>query len=410
MTQSHIHKHRDFKRTLNGKTVLSTSLSDVLFYTAYTIWLVLMIANTSLFSRYLGGVYAGIRMFCLLLLFLKETVDMRATRTSLKGFIVAVAMIGCCLIAADTALVDGIVFIVCGRNKDSRTLIKLSVRVTLSVLVIVILSSLIGVVQNYSGWHGTRRRYFLGFRYALYPASFLFFSTCAIVYIKSNYLTFAKTFVIIACNTVIFYLTLSRTSFVLSLLVSLLAFALAASRRRHPKRAASRLNPHTAILCSSVFFIAALVSFTLVMLYTSSNQLMVALDHSDLLGGRLVISNNAISSNGIGLLGREMHFSGAALGADGLMPTHDTYDYVDNFYIKIALNYGLLFLVLFLALHTKLLWDACMQGDYYLIIVLIAIALHCMMDNAAVHLYYNPFLFLVGSLMKPRKSPTKALT
>ena len=173
MTQSRIHTHRDLKRTLNGRTVLSTSLSDILFYTAYTIWLVLMIANTSLFSRYLGGVYAGIRMFCLLLLFLKETVDMRATRTSLKGFIVAVAMIGCCLIAADTALVDGIVFIVCGRNKDSRTLIKLSVRVTLSVLVIVILSSLIGVVQNYSGWHGTRRRYFLGFAMLCTPpASF----------------------------------------------------------------------------------------------------------------------------------------------------------------------------------------------------------------------------------------------
>lgn len=419
MTVPQGHNHRVAKHSRLKTTVESANLSDVLFYTAYTVWLVLMITNTSLFSRYLSGVYAGIRMLCLLMLFLKELVDMRTTNTSLQGFAVAVTMVACSLIAADTALVDGIAFIVCGRNKNFTRFAKLSVRITICVVAVVILSSLMGVIKNYYGWSGGRMRYFLGFRYALYPASYLFFTTCAIVYIKGNRLTLPQTIAIIACDVVIFHFTQSRMSFLLSLLVSLLAFVYASRQRRYPEQTVHQMSPRMTMLCSSIFFIAALASFTLVFLYTPSNQLMIALDHSNFLGGRLAISHEAISVHKIGLLGREMHFSGAALGVDGVMLTHEHYDYIDNFYIKIALNYGLVFLLLFLMLQTKLLRNACQEGNHILVVVLIAIALHCILDNAALHLYYNPFLFLMGGLMtakettgrhmrKYRKRPSKA--
>lgn len=389
-----------------GSVLQATSLSDALFYSAYVVWLALMILNTSLFSKYLAnGIYAGVRIACLLMLVLKEIVDLRLTQTTMRGFFVAATMAVCGLIAMDTALVDGIVFIACGRNKDFRTIARVSAKTGIATVLAVILSSLMGVITNYAGWSGGRQRSYLGFRYALYPASYAFFITCLVVYLRKARITLRGVAALAACNVVIYVTTTSRVSFILSLLVSIGSFILA-RRDAVPDGRQKAVSTRAAVACSSSYALAAALSIALALLYSGTNPIMQALDNANALGGRLSISHSAISIYGLHPLGREMHFSGAALGADGAQPIHDTYDYIDNFFVKVAINYGLIFLVLFLVCQARVLWNAYMRRDYYLVLILIAIAIHCLMDNAAINLYYNPFLFLIGGLFAPHVKST----
>lgn len=387
-------------------------LPSKLFLIAYCIWLPLMILNTSAYAKYLGGgIYSVGRMACISLLILSILLDFKTTMRSIAGFAVAILLGISALRSADTVLIDGILLILCGRKEDFRSVAKLSLAITSGLLFFIILSSLVGIIPNYSGWSGGRQRYYIGFRYALYPSNYMFMISCVTTCLLNTRLRIKHVLGLFVANYVIFYYTTSRLSFYLSCIVILSSYILALVENRFFKKGIPR-NPIVGILLASSYSIMLIISFAAAFNYSPSNQIFQYLDGVNVFGGRIGISSNAVQTYGFNLFGREMHFYGAALSPNGAPVVHNaaSYNYIDNLFIKTTINYGVVFMALFLLIFTAITWRAYWEDHSFIVLALVMIALHCCVDNAMLHLYYNTFLLLAGKLMlKPDYSSSPFL-
>ena len=65
-------------------------------------------------------------------------------------------------------------------------------------------------------------------------------------------------------------------------------------------------------------------------------------------------------------------------------------------FIKLPIEYGWLFTIVTIVLISYIALLAIRSKDYSLAIVLTAIAAHCLIDDLAIQLQFNSFLFLAG--------------
>ena len=114
------------------------------------------------------------------------------------------------------------------------------------------------------------------------------------------------------------------------------------------------------------------------------------------LGNRLYWGQLALDSYGTGLFGQTIEFVGSGLTAEGRLADVGSYNYVDMLFIKLPIEYGWLFTIVVIVLMSYVTLTSVRSKDYSLAIVLVAIAAHCLIDDLAIQLQFNSFLFLAG--------------
>ena len=140
------------------------------------------------------------------------------------------------------------------------------------------------------------------------------------------------------------------------------------------------------------------ISLFIVSRYVAGDQW--AIDLSVKLPGRIEFAWQAINNYGISLLGTNLKADmvGAGLNIYGVVNT-GTYFYVDNLYIRMLVEEGVLVLAAYLIAMSMVCRNVWLNGDVMLGIVLLCMALHGLMDNLLMNLYYNPFLLLINTLL-----------
>lgn len=290
-------------------------------------------------------------------------------------------------------MLDVLVFIYCSRNVPFSILAWISLFVMCVTTIAVFLGAWLGLIDNYVSLTATRARSYLGFRYALYPSQFVFMITCLAVYICRNRVPFVVLLILIAANYLVYAATDSRLSFYLSVALLGASCVLRFTRKRI-------IGTHfCGIAVSSIFLISAAVSIGLAVVYDPVNPLLSYLDQDSLLGGRLRLSNSALLSYGVPLFGQRVDLIGNGLSFSGTYERLGTYNYIDALFVQTLVRYGLLSTVVFLGLLTAVSWRAWKAQNWGLVIVLVFIALHCVIDDLSLYLYFNPFLFLIGKLI-----------
>ena len=101
-----------------------------------------------------------------------------------------------------------------------------------------------------------------------------------------------------------------------------------------------------------------------------------------------------------------MAWQGNGLSIDGSVVKNNNYLYVDNFYINILQQHGMIFSILLLLLLTLVTIRAKRSGDNFLTFILIIFSFHGLIDNLMLTLYYNIFLLAITPyvFMKNNKS------
>lgn len=82
-------------------------------------------------------------------------------------------------------------------------------------------------------------------------------------------------------------------------------------------------------------------------------------------------------------------------GAGGLTSVKDFYYVIDNSYIRLLVIYGVLFLLLFLVIHTWLMKDSILKKNYPLMIVLLCLAVASVSEMHLAELSHNVFVILI---------------
>lgn len=378
--------------------IRKNSFSEVIFFSAYFIYLFFALLRTSFYCRYFEGtIYTAIKLFCIYLLILNEVIKSKLTLKSLRGLFVCGAMY--VVIAYNTSFFSDVVmllaFVYCGRNISFEKIAKITIYTSSSILIFVILSSYAGIINNYIENTEMRRREYLGFRYSLYPAAIIFNITALVLYINRGKIKLRQVLLLLISNFFVFYKTNSRLSFYMAVLMIIIMPLF----QKFPKILENSKIFHIGMGLS--FIIAAVCSVVLTVIYNPNIEWMKKLNA--IFNDRLKFGNRSLMMYGVSILGkRNMEWIGNGLDSAGNKST-ETYLWVDNFYISIIQRFGILVSIVIILLLTFTLFKCWKVKNYYLMLILTLIAGHCMIDDLFLYLNYNTFWFVIGSTLMTDK-------
>ncbi|WP_304129087.1 hypothetical protein [Gemella sanguinis] len=368
------------------------SLKNMLFYIPYVAYLLYSLLNTSFYAKYINSYGKILFAFCVLLLILKEFLGARFTSRDGVLALVLIVITGYFYMYFGLAQTLLPIFIYSARNMEVNKILRISYVVSLVMLVFIILSSYLGIIQNYIYYSALRERQYLGFRYALYPSSILCNIIFLKIYLEKENISWLSLICLLVGNYILFQYTDSRLTFMLG--TALIIFS--AIMKKSQKFREIVLNRT---------FIWSFLVLALLSIYATLNYDYLSDWQSDLneaLGGRLSLGNSTLKFYGYGLFGKSLSLSGNGLDENGLLNT-STYDYVDNLYVLLLLRAGIIFLFIFLVAMTIIMKKIYIQKDSYLYIIFILLAFHGIIDDLIMLPQYNSFWFVVAALFMGRR-------
>lgn len=367
---------------------------DLLFYLSYGIILVFSILSTSFYYQYFQGtLYKLVIVFCCVLLVCNE-LQKKINLKVLFGLLLCLMLFGVMALmsAGSNQYVAAMVilYIYCSRNMEFKKIARFTLYFDSVLLLFIIGSAYVGIIDNYVLVSQNRVREFLGFRYALYPSTFMFNISALYIYLKKEKIRWVDYIILILLNLWLFIKTNSRVTFLLSCCLILAAVLL----KHKPNFFEKKRLLRGLLVLSHV--ICAAVSVSLTMMYKSSSHWMKALNSA--LGNRLYLGHASIVKNGIPLFGQRIEWTGNGLDAYGKKST-DTYDWVDCFYIQVIQKYGILFFVILLVILTAAMVVFIKRKEWYLAVILTVVALHCIVDDLSIYFFYNTFWIPIGTAL-----------
>ena len=368
------------------------SLKNMLFYIPYVAYLLYSLLNTSFYAKYINSYGKILFAFCVLLLILKEFLGARFTSRDGLLALVLIVITGYFYMYFGLTQTLLPIFIYSARNMEVNKILRISYIISLVMLVFIILSSYLGIIQNYIYYSALRERQYLGFRYALYPSSILCNIIFLKVYLEKENISWLSLISLLVGNYILFQYTDSRLTFILG--VALIVFSAIMKKSQKFRE----------ILLNRTFIWSFLV-LALLSIYATINYDYLSDWQSDLneaLGGRLSLGNSTLKFYGYGLFGKSLSLSGNGLDENGMLNT-STYDYVDNLYVLLLLRAGIIFLFIFLVAMTIIMKKIYIQKDSYLYIIFILLAFHGIIDDLIMLPQYNSFWFVVAALFMGRR-------
>lgn len=284
------------------------------------------------------------------------------------------------------------------RNIPAKRLVQCTLSIQVTVLFITILCSRTGIVQDYIIQEHFRVRHYLGFRWVTLAPGFFFFILLEYLFLQEKKRSLCQYTFLMIINFWFFKMTGTRLSFAASLFFG--AFSLlvldgvhSIQWRRHGWK----------IFFLSLPWVCAGLSIWCHVAYDPSKPIWAKIN--TLLSNRLILGSNAIKQYGFLMWGQKIKWISPSI--ESISHKIEGYNYVDCSYLQIALQYGIIVLLLLLAGCSCLMARAFREKQYYLCWILTATLIYCMVEPKLLHSCYNPFILLPFSSLSSRRMPSR---
>ncbi len=313
---------------------------ELLFLTAYTLWLISAVLSITLWQRYdaVDLLCEYFRKTAYLLLVGKFLLKRRYTGRDVAGVLVVIFV---CAVTAHSdhnkQLLPVVLFTYSAAGIRFEKILKVTFGVQAAIMILTVAGSQLGLIRDLMWYEGTRARHSLGYDYCGYPAHLFLFMTLMWVCIRKK-AHLVDSIILLAINYVIYLATDSRTDFYLSVLG--LAGFFVWERTPRLKLADSVRG----FLSRFGFHIACVLSIAVHWIYNPQSLAWQRVNQ--MLNNRLQLGYDAIHKYGFSLFGKNIKWYGqGSLRSD---PTR-VYNYVDCAFLKETLTFGVLFLCLLAA-------------------------------------------------------------
>lgn len=370
---------------------------SIIVLITYAVWSAMEILNRTWLAGPLAmaALRDVIRCFCLVVLVIYEVKFGRRDRLSLIGLLVAIGLAALALHADHLLFFDSIWFIYVSRDIPLRMLTKV-LFITITLLgSIVIIASLIGVIPNISYVDLNRGdRYKLGFGHPNTGPAFSTFAFIMWAYLRDRRFGLIDSFVILGIEAILFLLTKSRTALILTVTLVIIMLTFKYLRLQPVKSVVLKL------LFSGTVVIVAILSITLSLAYNPNIKWIEALN--SLMSGRLFYSHWGIEEYGVTLLGQQLNLGAVSIYDLATGRWIERALILDNLYVRIPLNCGLLFFINVLVITFITNWRLVASEQYRLLSLVAIAAVYGVMENVSSFLLYNSLLFLMAlPLVRP---------
>ena len=271
---------------------------------------------------------------------------------------------------------------------DYRRVARVQLAVMIATFAFVVLSSLIGLVDNWGfELDSARPRYCLGFYYPSHATSLFFYIVLLFCALKGRELRLWHVLVIAALDLWQFHYTDARAGTLLALAAPAVMYLL--RRRPVPPKHISWVLELSFVLCAAA---------SLLITWVYAKELLDLSWLNRLLSSRLDLQRDAFAAYHVGLFGQQIDW----IGYGGTGYTHaavgDSYNFIDCSYLKVLFDQGVLMWAVVLLGFTAACFRASKQGDYPLLLALSFSALYCAVEQWLIRPGYHPFFILIGAL------------
>lgn len=369
-----------------------------LFIAAYALWLLWKITAMSMFSFSEGSLVNSMIHAVLLLLFVGSgMLAVKKDANLLMGGLLLLIGVMVKICSDEFAIIDLAVILFASKAASLRDIAKVTLAMTVAVGVGIVVCSQVGIIPDYPFSRGETVRHGLGFLYSTYSSHLYLNVVLLLFYLRGVRQSPLVYIALTAVNVIVFYLTDSRNSFILTSVFLALAAVLALSRERG-------LPPALLKLAGSFFFgILAVAMFALSLAYAPSNPVMSGLN--GFMSNRLQQTRESLNMYDFTLFGQETEFvgNGIAMGGevkfDYEVKPEANFNFVDCAYINLYIRCGAIPLFLLLALFTAAGWIGASNGDALVCSIFFIVAVHCAFDTMFIEPHLNPFLFLAWGIV-----------
>jgi len=297
---------------------------------------------------------------------------------------------------------EGMAIVFIGYRYDFDKIAKKTISVILITMAFIILSSKLGIITDYNfsiavATETRTRRYGLGFSYATYPSHYVLLIVMLVIYLKRENIRWITIFWLFGLNLYIYLETASRNSFVLSIVVLIVAIVFKYSN-----------IGITNNFFTKVFFSGAYINWTILQLiladiYNAGIPWMSKLD--EMMSRRLTLNALAYSTYKITLFGQPTNFVTRVWRNGRWQLGGDAYTGMDSSYLDILFRNGVVSLAFVLLIFTIAGLNSLKNKDRYMVMILFVIAIHSAFDPQLVHLQYNTFFFwAVANVLKGKRN------
>ena len=368
---------------------------ELIFLISYTLFIALMILRTSMYTKFFpDSLYKVMILGFLLILVLAEYIKNRYTVQAIVSVAVIVVMTLMIHRVSMFITAASLYYIYAAREYSFRRISKVSAWLTFGLVMFILISAKLGLITNYvMDAYGERPREFLGFTYALYASAFFFNIIALDMYVNRERVPFYRIAFYVVINTWIFRVTDSRLSFIFNMLLILWELVMKVSKNR------KKIRPWIFhMLGGSVSLSYIIGTILTLIIYSRYRHVGWQKKLDKLLSGRLRFGKKSFDLYGIKMFGQKIEWVGNGIGADGKKADGD-YLYVDNLYLQFLQHYGVVLVGILLVIVTMAMLRLVHYRTSFLLFMFFIIAIHAMLDDLVIHLWYNTFWLAIGGLL-----------
>lgn len=368
--------------------------SELIFIFAITLY---MVAKTIELSTIFYEVPAMpsimkiLRYLSYLIVFVKLLYDSKYTENEIIKILFIIVLLGVISIhVGNNILFCSFFFIIAARNMSINQLIKIIFWIQVILTISMAVLSQLGFVSDWTYHLEGRNRHSLGYLYPSYISSIFFYVILAYLLIRRNRLKLVEVVIIEFLNGIIFYLTDSKTSFFLTAII-LIVFWFVKFYKKELKK-----NFYSIILYVVSIPVIAIVSIITCFLYSEENKVLLFIN--SFINNRLIMGHNALFDHGLSLFGEQIQWIG--YGGLGYLNSslQGEYNYVDCSYVKVLLDYGIIFFVLMIFGYALVSVRAINNKDRYLCLCIIFMCAYSIIEPRIIEFGFNPFVLTLSAL------------
>lgn len=333
----------------------------------------------------LVGGYAIAKMICFVYLKRYKTWELIFSLVIVGTFIIPAVF------TTSYSYLFGIAFLIVGaKDVDFDDILKVYMIVTAAVLVCAVVASQTGLIVNLQYEDPNKGiRNSMG---TIYPTDFgahVFYLATAWVCYRNKSLTWIEMGIILAVTIVVYILSAPVTSAACTVLVLVMC---AWDKLADKNRGSTIISKIESVVCRiGEFAVGIFAAGYLIMQYVYDPLNIYWSEFDYKISLRLYYTYQILEKYSIRLFGQDIEEKG--FGRDPDM-THD-YLFLDDSYMAIALKYGIVILAVVIVIFAVGQHRAYQNNRLMIVLVGIAIALHCFMEHHLIEAAYNPFMMLI---------------
>lgn len=292
--------------------------------------------------------------------------------------------------SGDKSLLIYWIFIIAAHDIELKKIVKAAIGVHLICMMVIIGSSLLGIVEDKLFTQGGDRiRASLGYKYTTDSSNFLLHITLMYIYLKGEKISWESIGVLGVCNILLFKLTDTKSAYILIWVA--LGFAILL-------KGVKKFRTNNIIYKTGSIVVVPTLAGIMIFLTIFFDKQITWLSRLNLiLNGRLELGSNAYKTYGLHLLGQNIRWVGAS---SYLSNPSQIYNYVDSSYVQNLLNYGIIFIIMVCIFFIVYGYMAGKKNDIYLMFILVIVAIHSALDPQLLWMAYNPFIMCYFYLKK----------